>query len=93
MLSSGMCRRVDRGPTFRRDVSSPFQSRKISERRTSVSRWLQTKPIFKITQLCKNRMGGRAGRFRLIAQSAATCSLSFLARGFFYPKYGGDMFS
>jgi hypothetical protein len=30
--------------------------------------------------------------FRLVAQSAATCSLRFLARGLFYPEDGGDTF-
>jgi hypothetical protein len=33
-----------------------------------------------------------AGCFRLVAQSAATCSRWFPARGFFYPEDGGDMF-
>jgi hypothetical protein len=33
-----------------------------------------------------------AGCFRLVAQSAATCSRWFLARGFFYHEDGGDMF-
>jgi hypothetical protein len=33
-----------------------------------------------------------AGCFQLVAQSAATCSRWFFARGFFYPLDGGDMF-
>jgi hypothetical protein len=33
-----------------------------------------------------------AGCFRLVAQSAATCSSWFLARGFFYREDGGDIF-
>jgi hypothetical protein len=33
-----------------------------------------------------------AGCFRLVIQSAATCSRWFLARGFFYPEDGSDMF-
>jgi hypothetical protein len=33
-----------------------------------------------------------AGCFRLVAESAATCSRWFLARGFFYPEDGGDTF-
>jgi hypothetical protein len=32
------------------------------------------------------------GVFRLVTQSAATCSRWFLARGFFYPEDGGDTF-
>jgi hypothetical protein len=34
-------------------------------------------------------------KYRLVeteSQSAATCSRWFLARGFFYPEGGGDMF-
>jgi hypothetical protein len=30
--------------------------------------------------------------FRLVAPSSATCSLWFLAHGFFYPEDGGDIF-
>jgi hypothetical protein len=37
---------------------------------------------------CVNRRFG--GNYRL--QSSATCSRWFLARGFFYPEDGGDMF-
>jgi hypothetical protein len=33
-----------------------------------------------------------AGCFRLVAQSAATCSCWFLVRGFFYPEDGDDTF-
>jgi hypothetical protein len=33
-----------------------------------------------------------AGCLRLVAQSAATFSRGFLARGFFYPEDGGDTF-
>jgi hypothetical protein len=32
----------------------------------------------------------RAGSFRLVASSAATCSRWFFARGFYYPEDGGD---
>jgi hypothetical protein len=33
-----------------------------------------------------------AGYFRLVAQSAATCSRWFSDGGFFYPEDGGDTF-
>jgi hypothetical protein len=55
-----------------------LQGRKIRERGTSVSRWLQT--------------DHRAGCFRLVAKSAAICRRWFLARRFSYPEDGGDTF-
>jgi hypothetical protein len=39
-----------------------FQGRKVRERGTNVSRWLQTEPPVENTQLYKNREGGRVGR-------------------------------
>jgi hypothetical protein len=38
-----------------------FQGRKIRERGTSMSRWLQTESPVEVTQLYKNRNGGRVG--------------------------------
>jgi hypothetical protein len=40
---------------------------------------------------CTNRPAG-LGIFRLVTQSAATCSRWFLVRGFLYPEDGGDTF-
>jgi hypothetical protein len=64
-----------------------LQGKKIRERETSVSRWLQTKPPVSLPS-CSYI----AGCFRVVAQSAATCSRWFLAHELFYPEYGGDMF-
>jgi hypothetical protein len=55
-----------------------FQGRKFRERITSASRWLQTEPPVKNTQLC--------------VQSAAFCSRWFLACGILYPEDGGGTF-
>jgi hypothetical protein len=38
-----------------------FQGKKIRERGTSVSRWLQTESLVENTQLYKKRKGGRVG--------------------------------
>jgi hypothetical protein len=42
-----------------------LQDRKIRERGTSVSRWLQTEPPVENTQLYKNRKGGRVGHMKI----------------------------
>jgi hypothetical protein len=79
---------------FRGTYRLHLQGRKICERGTSVSRWLQTEPPVENTQLYKNREGGSMGHMgnQLVVQSAAICSRWFLARGFFYPEDGGDTF-
>jgi hypothetical protein len=114
-----MWRRVDLVWTYRFHL----EDRKIRERGTSMSRWLQLIQLFHLQEsytgsdllsatcspistdpspllsidfpfgpLFLPTSSYIAWCFRLVAQSAATCSRWFLARGFFYPEDGGDTF-
>jgi hypothetical protein len=71
-----------------------LQGRRIRERGTSVSRWLQIEPPVGNNQLYKNRERGRVCHMgiQLVAQPAVTCSRWYTARGFFYLEDGGDTF-
>jgi hypothetical protein len=77
------------GSCVNRRFGGPYrlhlQGRKIRERKTSLSRWLQLPANLLLVS------------FRLlvllcgwICEKAATCSSWFLARGFFCPEDGGD---
>jgi hypothetical protein len=59
------CRSCELNRRFRGTYSLHLQRRKIRERGTSVSRWLQTKPPIDNTQLYKNRRGGRVGTWEI----------------------------
>jgi hypothetical protein len=61
-----------------------LHGRKIRERRTTVSRWLQT--VW--TDVSEERI---ASIFR-VEQFCSHCSRWFLASGFFYPEDRGDTF-